>query len=193
MIVGSPNTMIFRSFPRTHTLRRGFSLVEIVLALGIVTLVMVVLLGLITNILRTLRDSEDDTKLPDLAQQVLQHVRHELSRDAAFTNPNNLAGWHDNQRECFFTADLSPLTVNEAQANPHLVYYRILAELKNPPPAVDGIPPGALKTLLLRMDWPWHSADSVPANTRIYSLLLRNTGYRQWEHTNGVLQGGGWQ
>ncbi|MDR1190696.1 MAG: hypothetical protein LBK60_03395 [Verrucomicrobiales bacterium] len=172
---------------------RGFSLVEIVLALGIVTMVLVAVVGMLTNVTRTLRDSEDDSKLPDLVQQTMQLIQQELSRDAWFEDPtkNKSAKWQTSgakhQCEYFFSVNQIPQDDHTPPEQREPVYYRILAELKDPPAALPHIPNNALKTLILKVDWPYNEQGNSSLNTRVYSLLLRNSGYQLWEHPQSEL------
>jgi hypothetical protein len=146
-------------------------------------------------VLRVLRDSEDDTALPDLTQQVLQQIRLELARDTNFERPG--APWEaagdGYRREYFFSAGQEFLNPATPEAERPPVYYRILAELKAPPPTVAHLPGNAVKTLILKAEWPWNALAGKPRNRRIYPLLLHNRGYRQWAHPQGNLGEGGLQ
>ena len=64
---------------------RAFSLVEVVLALGICAFVLVAMLGLFSTGLRTSRESEEQVQAANLASQIL------ATRMAAPSNDTNLA------------------------------------------------------------------------------------------------------
>ena len=167
---------------------RGFSLVEVALAMGIVTLVVVVVVGMLTDVMRTMRDSEDDTKIPDLIQQTGHIIRRELSRHDWFKDPtqNSGAKWKINgseyQCEYFFSFNRIPQNDNTPEEDRDPVYYRILARLKPPPLNTQHIPTNALKTLILKVDWPYNEQGEQSLNTRTYTLLLRNEGYKAWDN-----------
>jgi len=66
---------------------RAFSLVEVVLALGICAFVLIAMMGLFSTGLRTSRESEEQVQAANLASQIL------ATRTAAPASDNNLANF----------------------------------------------------------------------------------------------------
>ena len=158
--------------------------------MGIVTMALVVVVGMLANAMRTLRDSEDDTKIPDLVQQTVQITRRELSRHDWFKDPaQNNDQWEkigsEYQREYFFSINQILQNDDTFAEGKEEIYYRILAKLKDPPRNLNNIPPQALKTLILQVDWPYNKDTQKSLNTRTYTLLLHNDGYQSWKEDGG--------
>lgn len=79
--------MSTRLFPRS---RNAFSLVEVALAVGIISFALVAVLGLLGVGINASRDSSDDTKIAFIMQDVSARVRAEASSLTLATNPTSL-------------------------------------------------------------------------------------------------------
>lgn len=77
-LIRTPQVLAF--FVRSeHLSAKGFSLVEVTLALGVVAFALVAVLGLFGSSLRAAKESHEDTKLADIAVTIANMLREDPS------------------------------------------------------------------------------------------------------------------
>jgi len=129
----------------------AFSLVEIVLAIGIVSFALLGMMGLVSVSFQSERSSASDTDLAALSQQVFSSLRSRPFTNLSDTN-------------YFFDADGS-LTTNSAGA----VYECAVTMAADP-----SLPAGSFKNARLQFTWPV-SAVTRP-NTNVFLGGIANYG-----------------
>jgi uncharacterized protein (TIGR02598 family) len=101
---------------------KGFSLIEVVLALGIVGFSLIGILGLFPVALNTAKDSQNETRVAFIAQSIYSDFRtlrgirdiqgnlHSLTNSTVLTNNYALEGTLTNAAQKFFTATITVKT-----------------------------------------------------------------------------------
>ncbi len=151
--------------PDVGTRPNGFSLVEVVIALGISSFAIVAIVGLIATGLSTSKDSADDTSLAMMAQMVNAALRPQSY--VQIVQATNFASgegtpdlYFDAGGELLRKADGTPATVPDATA-----FFACTVTRAVPPvvPATTNF-----TCLQYRFDWPW----DAPAANRKEKILF---------------------
>lgn len=120
---------------------RGFSLVEVVLAIGVISFALLAILGILTLAFRTDRSATDDTLLPVMTRKVVEYIR-------ATSAPSNASDFRfDANGELQTDANGSLLTTDTAET-----LYR--CEVTSTPETAIS----AGRMVVLRLDYFWPAA-----------------------------------
>jgi len=133
---------------------RAFSLVEVAMALGIISFALLALMGLVVVGLDAGRTSQDDTTVAALARKVLTELNDTHSY-------NELVAMGTSQRH--WTSD------GDATSNPGEFYYQCDITVSPPGSAVHGVSSQASQ-LLLRFTWPY--GQSPTQNEQAFTTTL---------------------
>ncbi len=122
--------------------RRGFSLVEVVLALGVIAFAVIAIIGLLSMTLRAGREANEDTILPLMAGRVMDDLR-----STPFADLTN-AGHFPDGKQIFFDAQGLPTAVAGEQ-----VYQCEIRWSPHPPSPAEDLSP-RLARAVLTFTWP---------------------------------------
>jgi type II secretory pathway pseudopilin PulG len=164
-------------FPNIHRRLTGMTLMEVVVAIGVVAFVVPLILGAISSTGMSRRNAEADTRSVWIARQVQQELLavwaeppHESVISTTFPFPENAASpppktlLYDRDGE--FLAEGSPQDLDGPSKTPQAVYViRINAENHVPPNFSPS--PGSPGLALLSIE-VFHPATSSPANRTRY-------------------------
>jgi uncharacterized protein (TIGR02598 family) len=138
--------------PRQGT-RLAFSLVEVVVALGLVSFVIVALLGLLSIGMKSSRQAEEDTRIAGMGSSVLALLRNVESLPAGGTN-------------LLFDAEGNETTNAAASFYECAASFRVPADSEIP-----GVGTNAV-VVVLRFSWPANLAASArPSSATLCSAL----------------------
>jgi uncharacterized protein (TIGR02598 family) len=150
---------------------RGFSLVEITVAIGIIGFALIAILGLIPVAQNSAREAADDTKLVLIQQDIYNRVRAALSSatvfanaSTVFPNPPTSPNFYYTNDGIFFSdsANLTTALTTAKQNGEPLPNYAatvvIGAGFANPLPNVNAT---YLKPVTVKLGWPLDSNGSV--------------------------------
>jgi uncharacterized protein (TIGR02598 family) len=158
--------------PQIRDEAKGFSLVEVTLALGVIVFALVALIGMVGVGLSTSKDSVADTRTSAIASRVFEKAGAELATSASFASPSS--PWQGNFRDYWFDDQGTETSVAAAKA------YRARVTLVAPLGANQptGVSANSLKALTIEVAWPVVNGALI-TNTnsvqkRSFSLLLRN-------------------
>jgi len=116
--------MISKTLFRTRVKKGGFSLVEVTLALGLVSFVLVALLGLASTGLDASKHSAEDTSLVQVAEQAfstgLDPLSSGASVDMAFTHEGIVA---TDPADTYYSATLSAEDPQNASDNTGALFF----------------------------------------------------------------------
>lgn len=133
--------------------RRGFSLFEVVLALGVISFAIVAILGVLPTGLQTNKSSQDETRATQIAQTVLSSVASQ-----APTQFNNVRVQLDDDSTVTFNLTSSdPPPAFFADNNGRIMTagvgatYKITVTLNSSPTGFD---PGSGNQVSVRVSWP---------------------------------------
>lgn len=161
---------LFRQ-PRRAT---AFTLVEVVIAVGIVSFALLAILGLMSLAVGQIRESEDDGRIMQMIHYTYATAQVELAREEDFLSPP--LPWVNGQRILYFNNDGAVV----AETDPYIVY-RVTAVMGNAPPTQIGnvnFPAKSLRWLNVQVDWPYAAGRTVFRNTTSLPLLFNNAGYK---------------
>jgi uncharacterized protein (TIGR02598 family) len=160
-------------FPSRFHSSSGLSLVEVALALGIMSFVLVAVFSLTASSLRQLQFSEADSKVALVAQQAIALARFELGRDADFRNPSG--AWQGGSRELYFDKEGQLMASNTVEAY-FLATLNLTALPTGTTNALANVPADSLKSMSIGIVWPAAAGSNATVNSRHFSLLFRNSG-----------------
>lgn len=149
-----PRLRAFGSSVREPARAGAFSLVEIALALGLVTFVIISLLGLLASGLRSGKDSHEDTTLAAIARTALTDLR-----------TNSFSSLQGLRTERFFGYDGEPLGSGSDRA-----FYK--CRIENLPHKLDWPAPGVASNavrLSLIVTWPQGATN---ANEQAFETMI---------------------
>lgn len=75
---------------RRHVARRGFSLIEILLAIGVISIGVVAILGMFPVAVRSADDSRQETQAALIARAIFEELRSQSTAERHFTASTNL-------------------------------------------------------------------------------------------------------
>lgn len=159
----------------TLWLHSGFSLVEVTIALGIVSFAFVTLLGLMPVGLNVMRQAMDSTTEGMIVQQLAGQARM-----GAFTNLTTVYGIPSNVRVFYCNEDGSGLT-NSYPANPSIaphfkIYTSVLASTY-PGSTVTTLSPISSNLMTLHIGIAVAPGKtSVAKSTNFYNVIIPNSG-----------------
>ncbi|PTX92023.1 hypothetical protein DB346_24015 [Verrucomicrobia bacterium LW23] len=160
---------------RRRTARAGFSLAEVAITIGIMAFVLVAIFSLTASSVQQIQSSEADSKVASVAQQAFFLAKSELSREADFLSPPPPWSGAPPNAERHLYYDKEGRFVGDALTPESVFHARLIL---GPPPAGTGATaaPDALKSLVLRIEWPAQAAPGASRNVHTLSLLLHNSG-----------------
>lgn len=132
----------------------AFSLVEVAVALGIVSFVLLALMGLAIAGLDASRTSQDDTTLAALAREILVELKSNQQYDELSVIGTSRRHWNSH---------------GEITDNPDEFHYQCDITVSPPGPAIPGVSSQASQ-LLLRFTWPY--GQSPPQNEQVFTTTL---------------------
>jgi len=158
--------------------RNAFSLVEVVLALGITTLTLVSVLGLMTQGLKSGRESEDETMAASFCQEIIRRLQTKpydvaLNDDATLEDNFPLPALGGISSNTHFLNAVNVLTTDPGKA---VKQVRIDVNPVLPMPSASPVtPPGqdVLAQVTITVSWPVlapaNEQQSVSFHTELYS------------------------
>jgi uncharacterized protein (TIGR02598 family) len=142
---------------------KAFSLIEVVLALGVASVALVGILALVPIALKTARTSQDETRVAQIAQKVCDDLR---SRHGVQNGRDPILNFETN---IFPTA--SPVVIyynqeNQALPTPENAYYAMTLTIEASPPQLTS---GYISYLNFR--WPAVAATNVGTSNQFVVLI----------------------
>ena len=158
---------------------RGFSLVEVALALGVATVALVSVIGLLSAAVTTSADAGHDTKLAAMSAQVLNDLRAspfdalwEKVPRAGKSNAATSTGAKPPDSEYYFTSDGTPVDAAKVAGNFDVTYQCVVK--KTPDPRTRSANGGPYNQLQLQLSFSWPvSAAKRPGGKTIYASIAR--------------------
>jgi uncharacterized protein (TIGR02598 family) len=152
---------------------RGFSLVEVTLAIGIFTFAGVALLGLLPAGLKTFEDAIDATVASQIAQGITTQARQAKFSELEQFNGNQES--NPLQPEADFFYDEQGQLLGSGSVAPQGTIYTAAVVIANGPPASTSLP-GAQPNLGLATVSVWVKKISSPRDSRVTNFLVADNG-----------------
>jgi uncharacterized protein (TIGR02598 family) len=158
--------------------RRAFSLVEVVLALGVFSVAAVALIGAFSVSFASQRDSTRDTVLAGMSRYVLSDLRPHpfdalwAAQPATVKNPRPKSAPPEDSRY-YFREDGTPVTGPDAALNPETLYECVVR--KTPDPQTRVAPAGNFNLLRLELVFSWPVTASPAPDQRFRKEVLNAT------------------
>jgi len=155
----APSTMP-KADNRKLTTSNGFTLVEVVLAIAVISIGIIAILGLLPNALQSGRDAADNTLAATVAQDTFNILRS-YPFDAAVVcdtcaGTQNLATYNQTESNAYTQAGFSTNNWNGA-------YFKVVVNFQ---------PQTPLQSTRVTAAVVWPAQSRVPANTNIFATII---------------------
>lgn len=156
------------NFPLNDGRQRGFSLVEVVIALGVIAFAIVAILGVVPTGLRTSAGAQDETRAAQIAQAVLSTLASQ-----AQTQFNNVKLPLDDSSTTGFNLATPATTTLYADNNGRLIaapataVYAVTIKIEDPPTGFDA---GYASLVSVSVGWP--AAPSAAQTKRNFLRII---------------------
>jgi uncharacterized protein (TIGR02598 family) len=170
---------VFTLFKNIGRNSSAFSLVEVVLALGVTSFVLMALLGTLPAGVKSIKDSMNESARANIMQEIRAELE-EVSFGSSATATNNIVTTLSQQTN-YYTPEGLPLTNTGASIPPGAYYEAVFAAANAPIPSTSASPAyfqyESAQTVQVTLIYPLNASVAGQTQTTNYLLTAKQKSY----------------